>query len=722
MVSRWWRQAQVELKLRGWYPESRIARLAVYTLLAMLAAEGLALLLRAVGWSGAADQFGNLGIFLAPLLLVLAAILTFRWMKQRLMWRLRNRLVVTYVFIGVIPLVLLATMGAVAFYLFAGQFANFLVTSSIDEQLEGLRSASVVVAHEVSAHGIPSQKMAPYLTELKGTHPEWSGRVIAAWRDGKQVYPEGKAAMDLPDFIREPQDAQDRDFSSLANDHGALFLRSAVSIPDRGSRLTVVVSEAFNKALLEKLADGLGQLTLFAVRMDSGPTELGKSPPTSTDLPPKPRVEVRPSAEIGKASRLLLSAGEVPAAARLFDFEIPFGTPLAVADWSTGERSVNALMQVRTRPSLLYERLFGALGQFSSAVEYALFAIAAVFAVIELFALLVGLRLSRTITGSVANLYDATEHINQGDFGHRIAVKSSDQLAELQMSFNAMTGSIERLIVEQKEKQRLENELSIAQEVQAQLFPQQISELESLEVFGFCRPARTVSGDYYDFVGLHSDRLCLAVGDISGKGISAALLMATIHSAVRAYSLDGVPQLAGQVAAGSEGAFGAAVPQRGGPEVSAGSLLTLLNHQLYQSTPSAKYATIFVGFYDGATRKLTYSNGGHLPPAVMTGDGSVRMLDVGGTVVGLFPDCCYPEATVELQPGDLFIAWSDGVTEPENDFGEFGEERLLALVRAHRNEPLQRICEIVTAAVDDWIGANEQPDDVTLVLARARRS
>jgi phosphoserine phosphatase RsbU/P len=101
-------------------------------------------------------------------------------------------------------------------------------------------------------------------------------------------------------------------------------------------------------------------------------------------------------------------------------------------------------------------------------------------------------------------------------------------------------------------------------------------------------------------------------------------------------------------------------------------------------------------------------------------DGSVTRLDRGGTVIGLFDDCVYEEGAVQLQPGDLFIAYSDGVTEPENDFGEFGEERLLDLVRENRALPLARITEIVTTAVDDWIGANEQPDDVTLVFARAR--
>jgi phosphoserine phosphatase RsbU/P len=325
------------------------------------------------------------------------------------------------------------------------------------------------------------------------------------------------------------------------------------------------------------------------------------------------------------------------------------------------------------------------------------------------------------VTGAVAQLYNATEHINRGDFSHRISVQSNDQLATLANSFNSMTASIENLIEEQKEKQRLQNELTIAQEVQEQLYPQHISQLASLEVFGFCRPARTVSGDYYDFLTINSERLILAVGDVSGKGISAALLMATIHSAVRAYSLEGTPTLRQPVGAGAAAGSGRLPASgRNGAEASAGAMLSLLNHQLYQSTPSEKYATLFLGIYDGHERKLTYSNGGHLPPIILGKDGSVRRLEQGGTVVGLFAHRTYPEASVALRQGELFVAYSDGVTEPENDFGEFGEQRLIDLVWEHRDQPLARISEIVTGAVADWIGANEQPDDITLVLARGQ--
>jgi len=117
---------------------------------------------------------------------------------------------------------------------------------------------------------------------------------------------------------------------------------------------------------------------------------------------------------------------------------------------------------------------------------------------------------------------------------------------------------------------------------------------------------------------------------------------------------------------------------------------------------------------------LTYSNGGHLPPILIAKDGTVRRLETGGTVVGLFDNMSYEEDSVNMHPDEIFLAYSDGVTEPENDFGEFGEERLIDLVRTNRHQALAQISQIVTLAVDDWIGDKEQPDDVTLVLARAR--
>jgi sigma-B regulation protein RsbU (phosphoserine phosphatase) len=147
-------------------------------------------------------------------------------------------------------------------------------------------------------------------------------------------------------------------------------------------------------------------------------------------------------------------------------------------------------------------------------------------------------------------------------------------------------------------------------------------------------------------------------------------------------------------------------------------VLWLLNRHLFQSTQPEKYATMFLGFYDDEKRTLTYSNAGHLPPIILGRNGEVRRLETGGMVVGLFDHMEYAQETVEFRPGDLFIAFSDGMTEPENEFGEFGEERLIETIAGQRDLPLERITEHALAAVQDWIGSTEQPDDITVVLAR----
>jgi sigma-B regulation protein RsbU (phosphoserine phosphatase) len=212
--------------------------------------------------------------------------------------------------------------------------------------------------------------------------------------------------------------------------------------------------------------------------------------------------------------------------------------------------------------------------------------------------------------------------------------------------------------------------------------------------------------------------------------------MATVHAFVRAHTLaEQGPALAaahgGQVMPTAQSVDSPlAAPQgEAGAQVtvsepsccpSPGTVLALLNQQLYRSTPAQKYATMFLGFYDQQTRQLTYSNAGHLPPIVIRANGATQVLDVGGTVVGLFGDMAYPEGRVTLNPGDIVVAYSDGITEPENEFGEFGEERLTQIVQENRDLPLPRISDAILAAVLDWIGGEEQPDDMTIVLARAR--
>jgi sigma-B regulation protein RsbU (phosphoserine phosphatase) len=721
------------------WPQGRMARLACYLagMGAVLFALEMLLDLFARSWG---EHLGGWVWFLAFLSSVLFSILLFRWLRRRILWRLRNRLIVTYVFIGVIPAVLLVTMAFVTLYGLAGQFAVFLVTSEIHSQLRSLEAANAAVSNELAARlQRGDSPAAESLAGLRKRDPSWGRRRVCAWY--------GETPLPLCTEFKGPELARpgfvkDR-FRDIVRDHNELYLRVATSLPVGSTTMTVVTSEPFDKELVGNIANNLGEITLFASGVMTfkdappngtggsvSPSESGVRTASASVSPQKDQrgitiSENKQGTTVQVDQQTLqptFSVGSLPSAADQLDFEIPLaGTSLSVIDWDSGKWQRSALIRVRTRPSVLYGHLFAALGEFVQGVAYILIGVGIFFTIIELIALFIGTRMTRTVTAAVAQLHDATRHVDRGDFSHRIPVKSSDQLADLALSFNSMTASIEKLIQEQKEKQRLENELAIAQEVQAQLFPRQVSELESLEVHGFCRPARTVSGDYYDFLSASSHKLILAVGDISGKGISAALLMATIHSAVRAYSVENLPQMREPVAVGAVAGAGrvmAAWPE--GVEVSPGALLSLLNHQLYESTPPEKYATLFLGIYDGRSHHLTYSNGGHLPPILIGKDGTIRRLEAGGTVVGLFDNMIYDEGCVEMHPGEIFLAYSDGVTEPENDFGEFGEQRLIDLVRDNRNLPLPQISQIVTMAVDTWIGDNEQPDDVTLVLARAR--
>ena len=724
------------LKLAGLWPESRAARIAWYLLALggiLFGLRGL-LALFAPSWGA---SLGGWATFLAVSSGILFSFLGFGWLRRKVLWRLRNRLIVTYMFIGVIPAVLLVAMAFITLYGLAGQFAVFVVTSEIHAQLRSLEAANAAVSNELAAHFERGDRpAAESLAGLRRRDAAWGHRQVCAWY-GNQPLPLcnvfNGTALSPPGFSRVQ-------FRDMVRDGGTLHLRVVSSLEVGSTNLTVVTSEPFDLELVGKIAADLGEITLLA---PSAPTETDRSHSEASASPtnsgPHTSLSVNPpdrqsgvAINSGKQSttvqvgqvlfRPIFVVGNLPPPTSSMDFEIPLaGTSLSAVDWKTGRQEPGAAVRVRTRPSVLYAHLFEALGEYVQGVEYVLLGVGIFFAIIELIALFIGTRMTRTVTAAVAQLYEATKHVDRGDFSHRIPVKSADQLSELALSFNSMTASIEKLVLEQKEKQRLENELTIAQEVQAQLFPRQISELESLEVHGFCRPARTVSGDYYDFLTASSHKLILAVGDISGKGISAALLMATIHSAVRAYSVESLPQMREPVAVGALAGTGrvmATWPE--GIEISPGALLGLLNHQLYESTPPEKYATLFLGIYDGRSHRLTYSNGGHLPPILVARNGGIRRLEAGGTVIGLFDNMSYEEGSVEMKPGEIFLAYSDGVTEPENDFGEFGEQRLIDLVSDNRNLPLPQISQLVTTAVEICIGDNEQPDDVTLVLARAR--
>jgi sigma-B regulation protein RsbU (phosphoserine phosphatase) len=545
-----------------------------------------------------------------------------------------------------------------------------------------------------------------------------------------------RTPLGMPVWATEMHGQQIRDLVLDGEDLYLVAIDQRRAGPD-GGVVTVITSLPVDSALLDVVAKGLGRVHIEGLITDNADAPLSGSAASPEANGPREVSSDRPAtARIRQSHGSSVDGGTEPFSVNICDFRVSFPSTLDTTDWETGKAAViPAAIVVRSRPSLLYRQLFGPSlgGKYTNVIRESLIALCVIFLLIEALALWMARRLSGSITTSVQGLYAATQRVDRGDFMHRIAATQTgqqDQLGELSRSFNSMTGSLERLLVERQEKERLQSELSIAQEVQANLYPHHVHNLPALELHGICRPARSVSGDYYDFLVFnHPDNpdgsrgresgVGIAIGDISGKGISAALLMATLHSAVRAYRLVSEELVySDSVQAALSASRESGAGDGGKLFKSPGQILAMLNRHLYRTTQRAKYATLFLAHYDADTALLTYSNAGHLPPLVLGLDGKVRRLDCGGTVVGLMDGMRYEEGSIQMHPGDILVGYSDGITEPENDFGEFGEERLMEVVARYRDQPLHVISAQVMLALDAWIGAEEQPDDITLVLAR----
>ncbi len=807
----------MEAKRRPWRhaiskPRPRVDRIALW-----ISAASLVLLVL-----GSLSAHGG-GSFLCGMIclcldLPFLLFLLLRVLNRHLLWKVRNRLIMTYVLMGLAPVVLFVTLTAITDYILAGQYAINSALSALDDAQQQLRAetasvANILVSPDRKATSEPlvfdqasnareaenavavlhagTWHTVPLVTRRGGTppspldgkpNPMWlpSGyqgmvllngklylsHVTTTVENGRTAEVAGTLELnhatlnsmstslgrillysgfafrsggldDAEDTAQRAEDAADRaqDAREQARDaeqeareatrdadenlrdaqrevQGAHRDAARAHDPDEQRKAQQSLQEA--QRTLEETQRQVQKTEQFA--QEKLPSISPPNPPQTTV--PRPPFSPGASTNHGQGGSpdgaqpsihadtqeqdfTAVSGGRVPAAAFLLDPRVYFTAPLPVVVWSSSATRP-AMLVVISRPSLLYTRLFSTSVRMGSVLRTMLLAIILLFALLEILALWMATRLSSTITESVAGLSQGTAEIDNGNLAYRIQPRRQDELGALATSFNRMAGSIEELLVQQREKERLLSELAIAQEVQRNLFPASPAAVSGLQLHAVCVPARSVSGDYVDFIFEAKATLrvgtttCIALGDISGKGMSAALLMATLHSAVRAFGL---------------GEEDISSPAR---------MLDLLNRHLLQSTSAEKYATLFIAFYHSATQTLTYSNGGQLPPLILGADGGMRSLEVGGSVIGLLPGLTFEEQTVQLNPGDLFVAYSDGITEPENEENQedFGVGRLMTIVEAHRESALPIITENVFRAVNQWIGDNEQPDDMTLLLAR----
>jgi sigma-B regulation protein RsbU (phosphoserine phosphatase) len=620
-----------------------------------------------------------------------------RALRQRLLWRVRRKLILSYVFIGFVPVLLVVTFFVLAGVLVLLNLGSFLVRAGFEDLADEARTLATTAAAEIRGAARSAEALDVLARKAAAVVDRYPGVAMAVVPLGASQRGAGglrgtagswshlEPPTGLPAWIGPTG------FAGLlvyrAPDSGRLELVvRAVALPEvRRPAFAVVVDVPIDEPVKDRMrqATGIKVGEAAVVRLQGETLEVAEGRPGGAPF-------VR--AASGPAGR----------------WAVAWVSFLDSIDWATG-RAGTVSLGLEVYLGELYERIAGTkarVGPFGSVGQIVLVTLGVVgvlFLLIEAAALAAGFVLARSITGSVHELFAGTERVRRGDFAQPVRVTSRDQLGELAASFNEMMRSIETLLLQVAEKKRLEEELRIARQIQESLLPREAVDLPGAAVWAVCVPAREVGGDYYDFFPLGPRKLGLLVADVSGKGTSAALYMAELKGLV--LSLSRIYESPKQ-------------------------LLTQLNRLLADHLDTRSFITMTYAVLDLEAGRLCYARAGHTPLLYLAadrGDGQgARLLQPGGLVLGLRIDgidakfeALLEEQVLPLREGDLFVLFTDGVTEAMNERADlFGEARLCRVVETHAHLAPRQLGDRILDEVAQFVGSADRHDDLTMVIVR----
>jgi len=613
-------------------------------------------------------------------------------LRTKLLWRIRRKLVISYLLIGLVPTLLILFFFLLSAFFIVGQVSSYVLNTEIrrvDSEMvksADLAASDVLGSRRSGAHvkdeavrAVLQLRIAPLGKLFPG-----SGAVYLEHRRGRiqrVIASEGfppplQVGTTLPPWLESAYQGPIRIGS------GNYLAGASTPIPDG---ITVLVISPLG-IVLDEAAEGMGfHIDQLVTSMADGaqPSSLLAVNPQSQE--PAPRVE--------KAARPFTLPWLTLLQSRSFDAPRELETELVFVQFGFAPTSLydavarNALQLGPEGPDL------------GKVILWVLALLAVLFLVIEVSAIFVGLVLARSITGSVHALSQGTEHVRQGDFGYKVQVRSRDQLGELADSFNLMTNSIQDLLHQSAVKERLEEELRIARTIQRSLLPKDRVSVPGLSIAALCLPANEVGGDYYDFIPLSDGRLAILIADVSGKGTSAALYMAELKGVSLSLSrMYDSPRL----------------------------LLIEANKILAANLDSRSFITMVYAVIDVKQKKMTYARAGHNPilqlsangarpgAQVLAPDGMGLALDRGSQFEKILE-----EESIPLESGDLFLFFTDGVTEAMNDRSElFGDDRLRGILEENSDLSVEELREKMVDEVFNFAGGAVQHDDMTMVLVK----
>lgn len=582
----------------------------------------------------------------------------------RLFYKIRTKLIVSYLFIALVPMFLLTIFFLLQAVIVLYAVGTHVVSAEIETMGAKLQSVADTTLVLERTRGLPRSDLEAALGQAKAVHPAPSFAVV----DGTKVIASaGTSPTRLPGWWKDAR------WVGLVSDdvegNSTLLLRAVA----RGGAAFVVVDAPLDKQLFAQLPPrGLTFLQYFGpVTNEDGDPDVG------VDRDGARRTNVESPQVAG-----------IPLAA------IPDGL-----DWKTGE--------LKTQGLLFWMDPRGLMGYLSTKgfrtpdiVRYVLIAVGVFFLAMYGVALLLGWLLARSITKNVYSLWQGTERLRGGDFTTPIRVTSRDQLGDLAESFNLMSAGIQDLLREQGEKERLEEELRIARRIQMSLLPAQGSfSVPGVRVAALCLPAAEVGGDYYDLLPLSEDRMGVLVADVSGKGTSAALYMAELKGLV--LSLSRIYD-------------------------SPARLLSEANRILSTTLDSRSFVTMTYAVVDARVRRMSYARAGHNPILrYAKATGETHVLLSNGLGLGLDSgdrfDLIIEEQTIALEPGDVFLFFTDGLSEAMNERSElYGEQRLRDVLESVRAQGMDEdaLKERILEDIRGFVGEAAQHDDMTMVVLK----
>jgi sigma-B regulation protein RsbU (phosphoserine phosphatase) len=661
-------------------------------------------------WLDAIDMVGSLALLFG----VAYGLTRFTvWAKRRLLWRVRRKLILSYVFVGVVPALLVITFFLLAGLIIAFNLSSYLVQSRVRNLTEQARFLAQTVQLEVQRSATPdaiAEALERRQASTESRYPYTSITVVpvqgvtctvagaAAARAPRQL-PSTLPVVAGPWAHLAPPEALPKwigcdGFAGLIayNAPGGAqggtetrLVMRAVALPETATPTWAVVldmpmSNAIEQRIQEETGIRLGEISAFIGR--------GAQPVTGRLVEDRPAIADEGAMISLQRSRWVLFLDHV--------------------DWPSGEPE-SASVAIVINMWEIYDRIsvVSSTGianvTFGQLLLIVLAVVGGLFLIIQFVALVIGFVLARQITGAVHDLFTGTQHVRAGNFGHQIPVRARDQLGELAESFNLMTGEVTTLLGEMAEKGRLEQEMFAAREIQQKLLPSGSPRMNGLSVTAFLQPAREVAGDYYDFLPITDTMTGMLIADVAGKGLAAGLYMAQLKVIVQSLSrLHHEPK----------------------------AFLTAINKVVSANLDGKSFITMSYGVIDVERREMTFARAGHCPlihvPANQpAGMRKARLLVPDGLVVGLQIDdgtmfeSILQEQTIALAPGDLVVWFTDGISETMNEaFDCFGEQRLAQVVEQYAHLPFDQLRSYIVAELRAFAGSADQHDDMTMILMK----